>query len=233
MQTTKLTIVMPVYNEEKTVETVVREVLKQKCVFELLIVNDCSSDGTRDVLESLSGMDQRIRIFHHDMNQGKGAALQTGFRNATGDIVGVQDADLEYDPAEYKVMLAPFERGVADVVYGSRFHSTGAHRVVYFWHSVGNRFLTLLSNMLSDLNLSDMETCYKFFKRSVLEQIALEEKRFGVEPEITAKMAKVKKIRVYEVSISYYGRTYEDGKKIGWKDGLSAFRCILKYNLFR
>ena len=224
---------MPAYNEEATVESVIREVLKQDCVFELVIVDDCSADGTWSKLEQLRGIDERIRIFRHEVNCGKGAALQTGFRNVTGDIVGIQDADLEYDPAEYKVLLAPFERGVADVVYGSRFNSAGAHRVVYFWHSVGNRFLTLLSNVFSDLNLSDMETCYKFFRKEILNQIDLKEKRFGIEPEITAKIAKIKGIRVYEVPISYYGRTYEEGKKIGWKDGFSALKCIIRYNLFR
>jgi glycosyltransferase involved in cell wall biosynthesis len=167
------------------------------------------------------------------VNQGKGAALQTGFRNVTGEIVGIQDADLEYDPAEYKVLLAPFERGVADVVYGSRFNSAGAHRVIYFWHSIGNRFLTFLSNIFSGLNLTDMETCYKFLKKEVLDQIELEEKRFGIEPEMTAKIAKIKNIRIYEVPISYYGRTYAKGKKIGWKDGLSAMRCIFRYNLLK
>lgn len=227
-----LSIVMPVYNEEQTIEAVIREVLKQDCVAELIVVDDCSSDRTWIKLESMREMDARIRTFRHEVNQGKGSALQTGFRNVTGEIVGIQDADMEYDPAEYKILLAPFERGVADVVYGSRFHSTGAHRVVYFWHSVGNRFLTLMSNMFSDLNLTDMETCYKFFRKEVLNQIVLKEKRFGIEPEITAKIAKIKGIRIYEVSISYYGRTYEEGKKIGWKDGLAAFKCILRYNLF-
>jgi len=229
----KLTIVMPVYNEEKTVESVIQAVLKQDCVTELLVVDDCSSDGTWSKLDALNETDGRLRIFRHGVNQGKGAALQTGFCNATGCIVGIQDADLEYDPAEYKILLAPFERGVADVVYGSRFHSAGAHRVVYFWHSVGNRLLTLMSNIFSNLNLTDMETCYKFFRKEVLDQITLKEKRFGIEPEITAKISKIKGIRVYEVPISYYGRTYEEGKKIGWRDGVLAFKCILQYNIFR
>ena len=227
-----LSIVMPVYNEETTIETIIREVLKQDCVTELVVVDDCSSDGTWSKLEQLRETDARIRIFRHDVNQGKGAALQTGFCNVTGEIVGIQDADLEYDPAEYKILLAPFERGVADVVYGSRFNSAGAHRVVYFWHSVGNRFLTLMSNVFSDLNLTDMETCYKFFRKEVLSQIKLKEKRFGIEPEITAKIAKIRGIRVYEVPISYYGRTYEEGKKIGWRDGFSALKCIFHYNIF-
>jgi glycosyltransferase involved in cell wall biosynthesis len=229
----RVTIVMPVYNEVETVEAVVREVLKQECVAELVIVDDCSSDKTWDRLENLNRTDVRIRIYRHEVNQGKGAALQTGFRNVTGEIIGIQDADLEYDPAEYKVLLAPFERGVADVVYGSRFHSAGAHRVVYFWHSVGNRLLTLMSNIFSNLNLTDMETCYKFFRKEILDQITLKEKRFGIEPEITAKISKIKGIRVYEVPISYYGRTYEEGKKIGWRDGFWAFKCILQYNIFR
>lgn len=227
-----LSIVMPVYNEETTIETIIREVLKQDCVIELVIVDDCSSDATWSTLEHLRETDARIRIFRHNVNQGKGAALQTGFCNVTGEIVGIQDADLEYDPAEYKILLAPFERGVADVVYGSRFNSAGAHRVVYFWHSVGNRFLTLMSNVFSDLNLTDMETYYKFFRKEVLNQIKLKEKRFGIEPEITAKIAKIRGIRVYEVPISYYGRTYEEGKKIGWRDGFSAFKCIIRYNIF-
>ncbi|MCU0857252.1 MAG: glycosyltransferase family 2 protein [Pontiellaceae bacterium] len=227
-----LSIVMPVYNEEKTIETVVREVLKQGCVTELVVVDDCSADGTWSKLSDLKGTDPRLHIFRHEFNQGKGAALQTGFRKASGDIVGIQDADLEYDPAEYNVLLAPFERGVADVVYGSRFNSSGAHRVVYFWHSVGNQFLTLMSNLFSNLNLTDMETCYKFFRKEVLSQLTLNEKRFGIEPEITAKMAKIKGIRVYEVPISYYGRTYQEGKKIGWKDGFSALKCILRYGIF-
>lgn len=228
----KLSIVMPTYNEEKTVEAVVREVLKQDCVIELVIVDDGSADGTWNKLEHLRETDARIRIFRHDINRGKGAALQTGFSNVTGEIVGIQDADLEYDPAEYRVLLAPFERGVADVVYGSRFNSAGAHKVVFFWHFIGNRFLTLMSNMFCDLNLSDMETCYKFFTKEVLDQITLKEKRFGIEPEITAKIAKIEGVRVYEVPISYYGRTYEEGKKIGWKDGLSALKCIIRYNIF-
>jgi glycosyltransferase involved in cell wall biosynthesis len=227
-----LTIVMPAYNEAATIEKVVAEVLKQPSVRELVIVDDCSSDATWEKLQTLQSSDERVRILRHEINQGKGAALQTAFREARGDIVGIQDADLEYDPAEYPRFLELFDRGVANVVYGSRFLSSGAHRVVYFWHSLGNKFLTLLSNMFTNLNLSDMETCYKFFKSDVLAQIDLKEKRFGVEPEITAKVSKLKGIRIYEVPISYYGRTYEEGKKIGWRDGMSALRCILKYNLF-
>lgn len=226
-------IVIPVYNEEKTISDIVKKVLEQECVSELIIVDDCSSDGTWQVLESLQKLNERIRIFRHDVNQGKGAALCTGFKQVSADIVGVQDADLEYDPAEYRILLEPFLRGVADAVYGSRFQGAGAHRVVYFWHSVGNHFLTLLSNMLSDLCLTDMETCYKFFKREIIQSITIKEKRFGFEPEITAKIAKIKGIRIYEVPISYYGRTYEEGKKIGWRDGFVALRCIIRYNLFK
>jgi glycosyltransferase involved in cell wall biosynthesis len=225
-------IVMPVYNEEKTVPDIVAKVMEQDCVHELVIVDDCSSDGTWEVLESLKQENRKIRIFRHEVNQGKGAALRTGFEQVSTDLVGIQDADMEYDPSEYGVLLAPFKKGVADVVYGSRFQGAGAHRVVYFWHSIGNRFLTLLSNMLSDINLTDMETCYKFFRRKVIQSIDIKENRFGFEPEITAKIAKIKGIRIYEVPISYYGRTYEEGKKIGWRDGFSALKCIIKYNLF-
>jgi glycosyltransferase involved in cell wall biosynthesis len=229
----KLSIVMPAYNEEFTIEAAVSKVLDQDCVHELLIVDDGSSDGTWSKLEELKSTDIRIRIFKQDVNHGKGAALQIGFRNATGDVVGVQDADLEYDPSEYDRFLKLFEQGVADAVYGSRFQGVGAHRVVYFWHSLGNRFLTLLSNMFTNLNLTDMETCYKFFRKEILNQIELREKRFGVEPEITAKISKIKGARIYELPISYYGRTYEEGKKIGWKDGVEAIWCIIKFNLFR
>ncbi len=230
--TTSLTIVMPVYNEAKTVEKVAALVLKQERVSELVIVDDCSTDGTWEKLQTIQSQAQRVKIFRHPVNQGKGAALKTAFCHATSAIVGIQDADLEYDPAEYIYFLELFDKGVADVVYGSRFNGNGAHRVLYFWHSVGNRFLTLLSNMCSNLNLTDMETCYKFFKKEILDQITIKEHRFGIEPEITAKVAKIKGVRIYEVPISYYGRTYEEGKKIGWKDGLVAFKCILKYNFF-
>lgn len=221
---------MPVYNEAATVEEVIGVVLRQPMVVELIVVDDCSTDGSREVLERLAASDSRIRVFRHEINSGKGAALRTGISQCTAAIVVIQDADLEYDPAEYPVLLAPILAGRADVVFGSRFIGSGAHRVLYFWHYVGNRMLTLLSNIFTNLNLTDMETCYKAFRREVIQSIKIEENRFGFEPEITAKVAK-KDLRIYEVAISYYGRTYADGKKIGWRDGLSALRCIVKYGL--
>jgi glycosyltransferase involved in cell wall biosynthesis len=227
-----LSVVMPVYNEEKTVSKVIESVLAQRPVQEVIVVDDCSSDGTWGVLQGIEKLDKRLRLVRHEKNQGKGAALRTGFRQASAPIVIIQDADLEYNPAEYHLVLGPILAGRADVVYGSRFIGSGAHRVLYYWHSVGNRFLTTLSNMATNLNLTDMETCYKAFRREALEKIVIEENRFGFEPEITAKIAKLK-VRIYEVAISYYGRTYEEGKKINWRDGLSALRCILKYNLLR
>lgn len=196
---------------------------------EVIVVDDGSKDGTRDILASLVDPDVKI-IFHAD-NQGKGSALRTGFSVATGDICIVQDADLEYDPQEFPIMIQPILEGKADVVFGSRFQSGRPHRVVYFWHRIGNGFLTLMSNVLTDLNLSDMETCYKAFRREIIQAINIQEKRFGFEPEVTAKIAKMK-VRIYEVGISYYGRTYDEGKKIGWKDGVRAVYCILKYNLW-
>ena len=227
-----LSVVMPVFNERATVEGVIATVLRQPSVAELIIVNDGSADGTRDVLEGLKSSDERIRIFHHDKNQGKGAALRTGVAQATADIVIIQDADMEYDPAEYPILLGPILRGKADAVFGSRFIGSQEHRVLYFWHSMGNRFLTLLSNMVTNLNLTDMETCYKAVRREILQSIPIEENRFGFEPEITAKLAK-KGVRIYEVAVSYHGRTYAEGKKINWKDGFQAIWCILKYNLGR
>jgi len=223
---------MPVYNERATVAKVIAEVLSQPSVAELIVVNDASSDGTREVLEELNSIDDRIRVFHHDKNQGKGAALRTGVAHATADVVIIQDADMEYDPAEYPVLLGPILRGKADAVFGSRFIGSQEHRVLYFWHSMGNRFLTLLSNMFTNLNLTDMETCYKAVRREILQSIAIQENRFGFEPEITAKLAK-KGVRIYEVAVSYHGRTYAEGKKINWKDGFQAIWCILKYNLGR
>ena len=219
-----LSVVVPCYNERATVATVVERVLASPWSAEVIVVDDGSTDGTREVLDGLAiATDDRLRVIHHDRNAGKGAALRTGFAAATGDYVIVQDADLEYDPAEYATMLEPLEAGLADVVFGSRFLSGRPHRVLYFWHSVGNRMLTLLSNMFTDLNLTDMETCYKAFRREVLEQLTIEEDRFGIEPEITAKVARGR-WRIYEVGIAYAGRTYAEGKKIGWRDGMRAAR---------
>ena len=228
----KLSVVIPCYNEVATIAELLRRVhaspYKDK---EIIVVDDGSTDGTRDKLKNeLSDLVDQI-VFH-EKNSGKGAALQTGIAKATGDAVIFQDADLEYDPAEYPTLMQPILDGKADVVYGSRFVGAGPHRVLYFWHRMGNGFLTLLSNMLSDLNLTDMETCYKVIRKEIADQITICEPRFGVEPEITAKLAKLK-CRIYEVGISYDGRTYEEGKKIGWKDGVSAIRCILRYNLGR
>jgi glycosyltransferase involved in cell wall biosynthesis len=223
-----LSVIMPVYNERPTVASVIEIVLKQPEVLELIIVNDASGDGTREELERVKSTDPRIRVFHHEVNQGKGAALRTGIAHATAPIVIIQDADMEYDPTEYPILIGPIVRGKADAVFGSRFIGSQEHRVLYFWHSVGNRFLTLLSNMFTNLNLTDMETCYKAVKRDILQSIQIEENRFGFEPEITAKLAR-KEIRIYEVAVSYHGRTYAEGKKINWKDGFRAIWCILKY----
>jgi len=226
-------VVMPVYNEEATVAEVIRVVLEQRPVKELVIVDDCSKDGTYAVLQKLAAENPRIQLHHHEVNQGKGAALRTAISKATYPIVLIQDADLEYDPHEYYLLLRPILADRADVVYGSRFLGSGSHRVLYYWHSLGNKALTTMSNMFTNLNLTDMETCYKVFRREIIQGIKIEENRFGFEPEITAKIAANKELRIYEVAISYYGRTYAEGKKIGWKDGVSALRCILKYNLFR
>ena len=221
---------MPVYNEAATVTDVVRVVLDQRPVQELVIVDDASRDGTWDQLQVLAANEPRIKLLRHEINQGKGAALRTGIAHASSKVVIIQDADLEYDPREYYRLITPILSGMADVVYGSRFHSgTDARRVLYFWHSIGNNILTLCSNMATDLNLTDMETCYKAFRRELLHSIQIEEDRFGFEPEITAKVAR-SKARIYEVGISYRGRTYLEGKKVGWRDGFRAIWCICKYN---
>jgi glycosyltransferase involved in cell wall biosynthesis len=228
----KLSIIIPCYNEVRTIRAIVDRVRAAPVANkEIIIVDDCSLDGTRDTLR-LEIAPLVDRILYHDVNQSKGAALRTGIAAATGDVVIIQDADLEYDPDEYPKLLAPIARGQADVVFGSRFAGGDAHRVVYFWHMVGNKFLTLVSNMLTNLNLTDMETCYKVFKRGIIQGITIEENRFGFEPEITAKVAKLDVV-IYEVGISYYGRTYKEGKKIGWRDGFRALYAIIKYNVFR
>ncbi len=221
---------MPVYNECSTVAQIATTVLAQRPVQELIIVDDASTDGTWEVLREIEAKDKRVKIVQHPVNQGKGAALRTGFNHATAPIVLIQDADLEYDPQEYFLLLGPILAGRADVVYGSRFLG-GPHRVLYFWHYVGNKVLTLFSNMVTNLNLTDMETCFKAFRREVLKGIRVEENRFGFEPEVTAKVGRMQ-LRIFEVPISYYGRTYAEGKKINWKDGISALRCILSYGVF-
>ena len=230
----KLSIIIPCYNEKSTIKTILEAVKNSPYENkEIIIVDDCSKDGTRDILKNEIEPSGEAKVYYHDVNQGKGAALRTGISKATGDIVVIQDADLEYDPNEYPRLVEPIAQGKADAVFGSRFSGGDVHRVVYFWHRVGNGVLTLLSNMFSNLNLTDMETCYKVVKREIIQSIEIEENRFGFEPELTAKLAKIRDIRIYEVGISYYGRTYDEGKKIGWKDGFSALRCIIKYNLFR
>jgi glycosyltransferase involved in cell wall biosynthesis len=225
-----LSVVMPVFNEAATVADVIKTVLAQRPVQQLVIVDDASRDSTWEKLQPLAAGEPRIKLVRHGANQGKGAALRTGIAHATAPVVVIQDADLEYDPAEYHRLLAPILSGKADVVFGSRFIGSDAHRVLYYWHSVGNKMLTTLSNMASDLNLTDMETCYKTFRREIIQKIKIEENRFGFEPEITAKVARLK-VRIFEVAISYYGRTYAEGKKIGWRDGFHALWCIFKYNI--
>ena len=233
----KLSVVIPCYNEAATLEMVVERVLSADILgleCEVIVVDDASSDGSADIAQALAAKDDRVSVLSHPVNRGKGAALRSGFELAGGDIVLVQDADLEYDPAEYPKLLAPIVEGGADVVYGSRFKGGESTRVLYFWHSLGNKFLTLMSNMFTNLNLTDMETCYKVFRRHVIKGIVIEEDRFGFEPEITAKISHLEpRPRIYEVGIGYAGRTYEDGKKITWKDGLRAIWCIVRYNVAR
>jgi len=225
-----LSVVMPVFNEAGTVAEVIKTVLAQRPVQQLIIVDDASSDGTWEKLQPLATGDPRIKLVRHEVNQGKGAALRTGISLAAAPVVIIQDADLEYDPAEYHRLLVPILSGKADVVFGSRFTGSDAHRVLYYWHSVGNKILTTLSNMATGVNLTDMETCYKTFRLEIIRKIKIEEDRFGFEPEITAKIARLN-VRIFEVAVSYYGRTYAEGKKIGWRDGFRAVWCICKYNL--
>ncbi len=228
----RLSVVIPCFNELETIETVIQAVKSSGIrSLEIIIVDDCSTDGTRELLQN--HLESKVdRVIYHSRNKGKGAALRSGFASVTGDIVIVQDADLEYDPKEFSIVIDPILNGKADVVYGSRFVGGQPHRVVYYWHMVGNRFLTTLSNMFTNINLTDMETCYKAFRKEIIQAVYIEENRFGFEPEITAKISKMN-CRIYEVGISYYGRTYQEGKKIGWKDGFRAIFCIFKYNLSR
>jgi glycosyltransferase involved in cell wall biosynthesis len=235
---TKLSIVIPVYNEEKTIHLILDKIKKVELIGgiskEVIIVDDCSSDNSLLAIENYkkNNIGVNIKVLKQKINQGKGAALHYGIKNASGEILIIQDADLEYDPEEYNILMKPILDNVADVVYGSRFIGGKPHRILFFWHSIGNKFLTFLSNMFTNLNLTDMETCYKMFRTSIIQSINLKEKRFGFEPEVTAKISKVKNIRIYEVGISYYGRTFEEGKKISWKDGFRAIYCIFKYAVF-
>jgi glycosyltransferase involved in cell wall biosynthesis len=238
MTFSKLSIVIPCYNEEKTVHLILDKVrnveMKGGIKKEIIIVNDCSSDNTKASIENYFQKfpETDYRLFNHEVNEGKGAAIHTGIRQATGDYLIIQDADMEYDPNEYNLLIQPVLDGFADVVFGSRFMGGNPHRILFFWHSIGNKFLTSISNAFTNLNLTDMETCYKLFRTDIIQGIDLKENRFGFEPEVTAKISRVKNARIYEVGISYYGRTYEEGKKIGWKDGFQAIWCILKYNIW-
>lgn len=234
-----LSIIIPAYNEGKTIHLILNKIkaveLMDNTKKQIIIVNDCSTDNTEEAILRYIQQNENlwIRYVRHEVNQGKGAALHTGINHASGDIIIIQDADLEYDPREYDLLLKPVLEGVADVVYGSRFIGGRTHRILFFWHTIGNKFLTFTSNIFTNLNLSDMETCYKLFKADILKGLNLEERRFGFEPEVTSKIARIPNLRIYEVGISYYGRTYAEGKKINWKDGVRAIYCIIKYNLFK